>query len=112
LEAYAQYEPVIVVGIDGDPNMYRFAWFYQTKAMYSWKEGVPDISVRLLGPFLFFRKEIPADLEPPLLLRSALTKDGLSFSEEDPIAAIAAYPDQVRRIITVENKCIFCHTID
>ncbi len=113
LETYGAYEPVIVVGIDDETNMFRMNWFYRTKKMYSWKPDVQNISVRPLGPLLFFRKEeeMPADLSIPLLLRSALTLEGIAFSQTDPLAPLAAYPVSVQNVITKENKCIFCHRI-
>ena len=111
LEEYGPYEPVIIVGVDDETNLYRMAWFYRTKAMYSWKADVPELSARLLGPFLYFRKPIPEEMQIPMLLRSALSLDGITFSEEDPLESIKSYPPQIQKIITTDNKCIYCHQI-
>ena len=111
LETYAPYEPVIVTGIDDETNLYRFAWFYKTKAMYTWKPDIQNTSVRLLGPFLHFRKPVPEELQIPLLLRSALTFEGITFSTEDPLKPIRAYTDNIQKIITSDNKCVYCHQI-
>jgi hypothetical protein len=112
LEKYAPYEPEIVLGVDDEANLYQMAWFYQTLAMYSWLPGQQNISVRLLGPFLYFRKELDMDLGVPLLLRSALSLEGITFSDEDPLKPIETYPEHIQRVITVENKCIYCHEIE
>ena len=114
LEVYGAYEPVIVIGVDDETNMFRMNWFYQTRKMYSWKPDVQNTSVRPLGPLLFFRKEaeMPVDLGIPLLLRSALTLEGITFSQTDPLAPIAAYPVAVQNVITKDNKCIYCHRIE
>ncbi|MCZ6644163.1 MAG: hypothetical protein O7F71_21520, partial [Gammaproteobacteria bacterium] len=111
LDRYAAYEPVIIVGVDDEPNMYRFVWFYRTHKMYTWEEDVPEISARSLGPVLHFRKRVPDDLTIPLLLRSALSLDGITFSHDNPLAEIAAYSDTIRKVITSENKCVYCHPI-
>ena len=111
LEQYGQYEPVIIVGIDDETNLYRMAWFYRTKAMYSWKADVPKLSARLLGPFVYFRKPIPEELQIPVLLRSALSLDGITFSEDDPLESIKEYPAKIQKIITTDNKCVYCHEI-
>ncbi len=114
LEVYADYGPVVVTGIDDVTNLFRLAWFYRTKAMYSWKPDVQNISVRPLGPVLFFEKEadIPGDLVIPLLVRSALTLEGIEFWSENPLASIAAYPPEVQKTITTANKCVYCHQIE
>ena len=112
LAEYGPYEPVIIVGIDDETNLYKMAWFYRTKAMYSWLPETPKLSARLLGPFVYFRKPIPEEMQFPMLLRSALSLDGLIFSEEDPLESIKDYPPEIQRIITTDNKCIYCHQID
>jgi len=111
LEEYGPYEPVIVVGLDDQPNLYKMAWFYRTKAMYSWKADTPKLSTRLLGPFLYFRKPIPDEKQISLLLRSALSLEGISFSKDDPLASIKEYPPEIQKIITDDNKCVYCHQI-
>ena len=99
------------MGVDDEPNMYRFVWFYKTKKMYTWKDDVQEISARTLGPMLHFRKPVPDDLGIPLLLRSALFLDGITFSHENPLAGMAAYSDTIQRVLTSENKCVYCHPI-
>jgi len=113
LQTYGSYEPVIVVGIDDETNLFRMNWFYRTKKMYSWKPGVQNVSVRPLGPLLFFRKEqeMPPELSIPLLLRSALSLEGITFSQTDPLAPLAAWPASVQKVMTSANKCIYCHRI-
>lgn len=111
LEQYAAYEPIIIVGVDDEPNMYRFVWFYRTNKMNTWEDDVQEISARTLGPVLHFRKPVPDDLNIPLLLRSALSLDGIAFSHENPLAELKAYSHTIQRIITHENKCVYCHPI-
>jgi len=111
LEQYAAYDPVIVVGLDYETNMYRFPMFYRTNLMYSWKTDVQNLSVQPLGPRLEFLKPLPEGLAPPPLMTSALTFDGISFSKDNPLAAIKDYPDAVKKVITQTNKCVYCHGI-
>ncbi len=111
LDRYAQYEPVIIVGVDDESNMYRFVWFYKTLKEYSWKDDVQNVSVRALGPALHFRKAPPEAMAVPLLLRSAIPLKGIGFFHEDPLVEIAPLPQPLQRIITQENKCIYCHAI-
>jgi len=111
LEEYGPYEPVIIVGIDDETNLYKMAWFYRTKAKYSWLPDTPELSARLLGPFVYFRNPIPEEMQFPMLLRSAISLDGITFSEEDPLVSIKDYPEEIQQIITTDNKCIYCHQI-
>lgn len=113
LEKYAPYEPQIVLGVDDSRNMYEHVYFYKTKKMYSWKPDVQKLAPRLLGPTLHFAnaKDMPASLGMPLPLRSALTLDGIKFSEEDPLYQISSHPETVQEVITSGNECIHCHQI-
>ena len=114
LDLYKKYDPVIVVGLDDAANLFRLSWFYKTKRMYSWDDKVQNLSVRTLGPFLHFRKPPPSGSTIPLLVRSALTLDGISFSKTDPLAPLESLPNNIRTILTQENMCVHCHemTID
>lgn len=115
LQKYAPYQPVLVIGLDDETNMHRFAMFYQTKLMYSWKPDVQNLSAQPLGPRLEFLKPPPAGMAVgPLksqLITSAITLDGISFSQTDPLAEIQKYTDDVRAVITEQNKCVYCHGI-
>lgn len=111
LEVYGTYKPEIVIGIDDEPNMSKFAWFFRTRLMYSWRDEKPNPSARPLGPFLSFRKSLSKDLVPPGNPVMALHLDGLAFSNENPFAGISDYPDAVQRVITKDNQCIYCHQI-
>ena len=111
LEEYAPYQPVLVIGLDDETNMHRFAMFYQTNLMYSWKTDVQNLSAQPLGPRLEFLKPPPAGLAVPPLMTSAITLDGISFSRTDPLAQIQQYTDDVRSVITTHNKCVYCHGI-
>lgn len=112
LDVYGAYEPEIVAGIDDEPNMYRIYWFFRTNLEYSWLDKKPNLSARPLGPFLSFRKPLPRDLMIPVSPGLMLSRDGIEFSNEDPLAAISAYPDAVRKVITKDNQCIYCHQIE
>ncbi|MCK5744652.1 MAG: hypothetical protein KAH44_00485, partial [Oricola sp.] len=80
LEKYAPHQPVLVIGLDDETNMHRFAMFYQTNLMYSWKADVQNLSAQPLGPRLEFLKPLPDDLAVPPLMTSAITLEGISFS--------------------------------
>lgn len=112
LEVFGAYKPEIVVGIDDEPNMFRVSWFYRTNRMFSWLSERQNTSVRPLGPFLSFRKPLPDDLILPIYPLHVLYLGGIEFSNENPFEAISAYSDTVRRVITKDNKCIYCHQIE
>lgn len=114
LEKYAPYKPVIVIGIDHETNLFRFNWFFKTKAQYSWlpAEKRPQISVNPLGAFIYFEKDLPAELKVAFSIRSKLSFDALEFVDKDPLTALSNYSAQVKEIITFRNHCINCHELD
>ena len=111
LSVFAEYEPVIIVGIDDETNMYRFHWFYKTLLEYTWQDTQQDLSIRSLGPALHFRKALPEELFVPLLLRSAIPLDGITFSDADPLAAFKSLPVTIQEVITRDNNCVYCHAM-
>lgn len=74
----ARYKPVIVVGIDDERNMFRFAIFYQALRQYSWVEDGerPPLMVRSVGAFIHFRKEPPPEFKLRYFADFSLTTDG------------------------------------
>jgi hypothetical protein len=114
LEKYAPYKPVIVIGIDHETNLFRFNWFFKTKAQYSWlpTEKRPEISVNPLGAFIYFQRDLPTELKIAFSIRSKLNFDALEFVERDPLKALSNYSAQVQEIITYRNHCINCHELD
>lgn len=113
LQVYAAYEPVIVIGIDDVANLFRFHYFYRTKAGYSWKQDEPPrLSVRPLGAFLHFRKPVPEALAVRLSLRSKLSFGGMSFAADNPLASLDALTPSLKKVMTLRNDCIYCHQLD
>ena len=53
-----ELKPVIVVGLDDEPNPYKLFGYYRLKHAYSWKKGEEPmpIMIRPLGAFLHFQK--------------------------------------------------------
>ncbi len=112
LDQYAPYEPEIVVSVDDEDNMFQLAWYYWNTLMYSWESAVPNISAKPLGPVLVFGKPVPEELQLPYRQRTALHLKGISFSDEDPLAKMKAYPPRIQTVITRANECIYCHSIE
>ena len=112
LNDYAEYEPVIVVGVGHEKELFRWTWFYKTKAKYTWKdEGEPELSARTLGPFLYFRKRLPKELLIPLLMRSALKFEGIQFVKDDPLKDLYELPKNIHQVLLKEGRCIDCHAV-
>ncbi len=112
LDVYAEYSPVIVVGVDHERNLFRLNALYRLKARYSWiKDKTPiGMSVNPLGAFLHFRKPLPARLKLPLHARSVLSHDSVAFTNKNPLAGLEKLPPKVQK--TVTRNCIFCHSLD
>jgi hypothetical protein len=54
------YQPVIVIGLDDEKNLFQLGVFYRAHREYSWKSGAqPPMMARPLGAFIHFLKEPP-----------------------------------------------------
>ena len=106
----AKYQPAIVVGIDDERNMFRFAVFFRMLREYSWKDGPePPVIARPVGAMIHFLKEPPPELQPQPW-HSGLTVDSFRLVENDPLAPLNDVPKPVYETLTHRNGCIYCHT--
>lgn len=105
------YDPVIVVGLDDERNLFRLAVFYQANQEYSWIDGRPrpPLMVRPLGAFLHFRKPPPEKLRPRFFADYSLTTTSFHRSDQDPLATVRDIPAALWPVFTYENGCVSCH---
>jgi acetyl esterase/lipase len=110
-EQIEPYEPVIVVGLDDEKNLFRLGVFYRARREYSWKTGPqPPMMARPLGAFIHFMKEPPKEIA----LQAghfALTEDSFRLVADDPLAALEGVRKDVRDVVTSRNGCVYCHTV-
>lgn len=109
LEDIAPYEPVVVIGLDDERNLFRLSTFYRNKLAYSWKDEKPAMSVRSLGAFIYFLKPPPPGLVSSTTAMYSLTIDSFRRVPQDPLAAIADLPQDVRDAVYFRNACVSCH---
>jgi len=102
----------IVVGVDGERNLFRATDVYHTRRRYSWTDAEArrvDMA-RPLGGFLFFPGEEPGrDEAMPLFGRYGLTLDSFRRVRGDPRAVYADLPPRGREILTEQHHCVSCH---
>ena len=104
------YKPVIVVGLDGEKNLFRLGVFYQALREYSWKPGPqPPLMTRPVGAFVHF-----LEAPPPELTRqgpyNGLTENSFQRVEQDPVASLGDLPKEVYEAVTARNGCVYCHS--
>jgi len=110
-ERIEPYKPVIVVGLDGEKNLFKLGVFYRAQREYSWKEGAqPPMMARPLGAFIHFLKEPP----PELVVQAAhfaLTEDSFRLVADDPLAGLRELRKELREVVTFQNGCVYCHSL-
>ena len=104
------YQPVIVIGLDDERNLFRLSAFYQNKREYSWKADKPDFSVRSVGAFLYFLKPPPPRFTAQTTAMFSLTIDSFRRTARDPLAAMADLPRDVYEVMLFRNACFSCHS--
>ncbi|MEM9176838.1 MAG: alpha/beta hydrolase fold domain-containing protein [Myxococcota bacterium] len=106
--------PRLVVGVDGERNLFRATDLYHTVRRYSWVDVHParvDMA-RPLGAFLYFPNEEPSRKESlPLLGRYALTSASFELVAGDPRAVLADLPVAGRKAIVESLQCVSCHRV-
>ncbi|WP_437331695.1 alpha/beta hydrolase family protein [Sorangium sp. So ce394] len=112
-EVLERTQPVIVVGLDDEDNLYRLVDFYRMKRAYSWiksDERLP-MMIRPLGAFLHFRMPLPADLRSGTLAAFGLDAASFHWVRDDPLAPLRSLTGGLREALLGEQGCITCHEL-
>jgi hypothetical protein len=111
LEALRPYEPRVVIGLDGEKNLFRVVDLYQTQRRYSWRESKPDpwILTRSAGAFLYFALPPPTSVVSNTSGLFGLTLESFQLTDSDPLAALSDLEDADRNFLVREKACVSCH---
>ena len=109
-----EHQPVLVIGIDDEKNLYRLFTRYRVNQEYSWKPreagaGPMPLMIRPVGPFLFFPKGAPAHLRDTTLATFAL--ESFDFEKDDPLASVRKLSPVLRATLTGNDGCLKCHSL-
>jgi acetyl esterase/lipase len=105
------YQPVIVIGLDDEKNLFRLGVFYRANREYSWKSGAqPPMMARPLGAFIHFLKEPPAEIAVQAS-QFALTEDSFRLAADDSLEALKDLPREIYAAVTFRNGCVYCHSM-
>jgi len=112
LATLRELSPRVVVGVDGETNLFRAADLYHTTRRYSWVEPEPkrvDMA-RPLGAFLFFPGDEPTVSSARSHFgRYALTTDSFRLTNRDPLLPLADLPQALHSALTDSIACVACH---
>ena len=110
-EQVEAYKPVVVIGVDDEKNLFRFATFYRMFHEYSWKGGrQPPPMTMTLGAFIYFLEAPPRALAAQSW-HFGLTEDSFRRAKEDPLKSIRNEPTAVEEALTFRNGCVYCHSL-
>jgi hypothetical protein len=104
------YQPVIVIGLDDERNLFRLSVMYQNKRAYSWTEEKAEMSVRSIGAFIHFLKPPPPRVYSSTTAMYSFTFDSFRLVEQDPLAALGDLPQDVHEVMVFRNACFSCHS--
>lgn len=103
------FQPVIVIGLDDERNLFRLSALYHNRRAYSWTDEKTELSVRSVGAFVYFLKPPPPRLRSSTTAIFSFTVDSFKLAGRDPLAAIADLPQDVHEVMVFRNACISCH---
>lgn len=104
--------PRVVIGLDGERNLFEATDLYHTRRRYSWTDASERrvVMARPLGAFLFFPDEQPRPAESlPLIGRYALVPASFTIHETDPRRPLADLPALERASLLERHHCVSCH---
>ena len=104
------YQPVVVIGLDDERNLFRMSAFYQNQRAYSWTAETTEMSVRSVGAFLYFMKPPPPQFTARTTAMFSLTIDSFKRTDRDPLAAMTDLPPDVHDVMLFRNACFSCHS--
>ncbi len=113
-EQLQRIRPRLVIGIDDERNLFRFAAAYQTRRDYSWMDpgqGPRPWLIRPLGAFLYVPDEADAREVFPVLnttSRFSLITAGLRWQEADPFEPFSDLAAPTRQMLR-RSGCTECH---
>jgi len=112
LEDILKYRPVIVIGIDGERNLFRHTDIHRAKREYSWRDDLPrpPYLARPMGGFLYFLDEPEEKLMAKIPSHFSLDASSFELSDEDPLALLRGIDPDVLSVMTLENGCLNCHS--
>lgn len=108
-EEIEPYQPVVVIGLDDEQNLFKLGVFYRANREYSWKDGPqPPMMARPVGAFIYFLKEPPEHI-PVQSAQYALTEKSFKLVAEDPLAPLKDLRGDIYETVTSRNGCVYCH---
>ena len=111
-EVLKKTQPVIVVGLDDEDNLYRLFTFYRMKRAYSWIESDErmPVMIRPLGAFLHFRTPPPAHLRTKTYAPFGLDATSFHWVKDDPLAPLRSLAGGLREAMIGKQGCLNCHS--
>ena len=110
-DALEPYQPVIVIGLDDEKNLFRAGIFYRALVEYTWKPGPrPPLMSRPLGAFIYFLKSPPEGLGVQAA-HFALTESSFRLVADDPLAPLRDLEQPLYETLTFRNGCVSCHSL-
>jgi len=105
------YDPVLVVGIDGEHNLFRYGSPTRARREYSWVEPEGRLApiFRPVGAFVHFRRPPPPGLFPHFTAYFSIPPDGLALHQGDPVPYRADLPTVLQPVFGDVNGCASCH---
>ena len=113
-EQLERIRPLLVIGIDDEPNLFRIAAGYQTRMDFSWMDPGPGPRpwlIRPLGAFLYVPDPAAAEEVFPVLnttTRFSLITGGLRWHEASPFTPLSDLAAPAREML-LSSGCTECH---
>ncbi len=111
LERIRPLRPVVVIGIDGERNLFRKVDVHRARREYSWRDDLPPppFVARPMGAFLYMLDRRAS--RPSTLTHFSLEISGFERSDADPLAGLRDVGDEILWTLTGGLGCVGCHSL-
>jgi len=113
LEELRPYQPVVVIGIDGERNLFRNVDITQRLREYSWREELPPprVSARPMGGFLYLLEPPASQALAPLTTSFSLEPSGFQLTDADPVGPLRTLAPELFAVLAEGRGCVQCHSL-
>jgi hypothetical protein len=111
LEDLRPQRPVVVIGIEGERNLFRNVDILRARREQSWRDDLPSpaYSARPMGGFLYLLDPPADEADAPTLTSFSLDASSFRRVERDPLENLRDLEPELVQLLAGVDGCVQCH---
>jgi acetyl esterase/lipase len=111
LDALRPQRPVVVIGIDGERNLFRNVDILRARREQSWRDDLPSpaYSAKPMGGFIYLLDPPADEADAPTLTSFSLDTSSFRQVESDPLESLRDLEPELVQVLGGVDGCVQCH---